>query len=258
MKSKVESFDDIVFENRNKDYGAFELRKKYSKRGAIALSVSIFLLFSAVGVPLIASIMNKVDYSKYVSVEGPNVLSPVDVEKVVVPPPPPPPPASVKEIKFFAPAIVDTLSNEEIEFATADDFSGLANIGKVDTTSQQYEVKVDVNKDELDDTPIEIINVKEKPSFPGGEAALLKYIAEHTNYPASALEKDIEGKVYIRFVVTKTGNIGETKVLRSADPLLEEEALKVVKSMPKWTPGKNNGNPVNVWFIIPVKFVLQK
>jgi periplasmic protein TonB len=97
---------------------------------------------------------------------------------------------------------------------------------------------------------------EQRASFPGGDTEMLKYINEHLRFPKMNIECGIEGKVYVRFVVTKTGNIEQSKVIRSADPLLDEEALRVVKSLPKWEPAKIKGEPVNSWFIVPVKFKL--
>lgn len=258
MKRKEESFDDIVFENRNKDYGAYELRSKYSRRGTIALIISLAFFGIAVGGPLYSAYKKQGESERYVPVPyGPNQMENVEEEKPVVPPPPPPPPLDIKEIKFNTPVIVDSLINDEIEFATADELADAITGGKVDTTSifvpEQNLVLV---KDE-DNTIYETFAIHEKPLFEGGDAGIIKYVAEHTNYPIPAQEEGIEGTVYIRFVVTKSGEVGEAKVMRAVDPLLEEEALRVIKSMPKWIPGKNNGNPVNVWFIIPVKFVLK-
>ena len=258
MKTQVESFDDIVFENRNQEYGAYELRKKYSKRGTIALAISLLILIFAVGVPLIANIIKQRDYKKYL--ERTSVAEMTNIKEVkrdeVAPPPPPPPPPAVKEIKFVAPKIVDSLTTQEVELASTDDLSLAANAGSVDTAKVVEEVIVE-EKAPVVEQIFESFAIQEKPAFPGGDAELMKYVAEHTKYPTAALENGIEGTVYIRFVVTRSGEVGEAKVLRAVDPLLEEEALRVVKSMPKWTPGKNNGNPVNVWFIIPVKFMLQ-
>jgi TonB family protein len=97
----------------------------------------------------------------------------------------------------------------------------------------------------------------EKPIFPGGDSGLTKYVAKHTIYPKEAKEKGVEGKVFVRFVVTKSGKVGEADVMRTVDALLEMEALRVVKSLPKWTPGKKNGKPVDVWLILPVDFRLK-
>jgi periplasmic protein TonB len=93
--------------------------------------------------------------------------------------------------------------------------------------------------------------------FPGGDAGLIKYVEEHTKDPVLAEENGIQGTVYICFVLTKTGDVGQATVMRTVDPLLEEEALRVDKALPRWTPGKLKGKPVNVWFVIPVSFKLQ-
>jgi protein TonB len=259
MKTRAESFEDIIFENRNKEYGAYELRKRYSKRGTIALIISMTILFFVVGGPLIASILEQRAYKRYLEKNAAAEM--MNIKEVnrddVAPPPPPPPPPAVKEIKFVAPKIVDTLTNEEQELATTEDLAKSVKIGSVDTTTPPLIVIVDVPEKLDNDKPFEPYAIQEKPVFPGGESALIKYVGEHTKYPVVAQEQGIEGTVYIRFVVTKTGDVGITQVMRAVDPLLEGEALRVVKTLPKWTPGKNNGNPVSVWFIIPVKFKLE-
>jgi protein TonB len=256
MKNFVESFDDIVFEHRNKEYGAYELRKKYSKRGTIALSVALFVILIAVGAPLIASIMKQRAYQKNLEKITTMELEKIKVDRdEIAPPPPPPPPPAVKEVKFVAPKIVDTLTEEEVELATTEELSESANTGPVDTTTQIIEI-VD-EPEQIVEEVYEQYNIQEKPAFPGGEGELMTYIISNIKYPVVAQENGIEGTVYIRFVVTKTGNVGETQVMKSADPLLDEEAVRVVRSLPKWTPGKINGNPVNVWFIVPIKFKLE-
>jgi protein TonB len=150
---------------------------------------------------------------------------------------------------------VDTLTKEEVELATTDDLSKSANTAPVDTNTQVVEIVED--KEPVVEQVFESFAIQEKPAYPGGDAALMKYIAENVKYPVVAQENGVEGTVYIRFVVTRTGSVGEAQVMRSADPLLDEEALRVVKTLPKWTPGKNNGNPVSVWFIVPIKFKLE-
>ena len=99
--------------------------------------------------------------------------------------------------------------------------------------------------------------VEQKPQFPGGDAALLKWVSEHIRYPAMAQESNIQGRVVVQFVVTKTGKVGEVKVLRSKDPDLDKEAVRVVKSLPAFVPGKMNGHAVNVWYTLPVTFKLR-
>ncbi|MBQ3911195.1 MAG: energy transducer TonB [Muribaculaceae bacterium] len=96
------------------------------------------------------------------------------------------------------------------------------------------------------------------PSYPGGDAALMKYLSDHLRYPETAASNNIQGKVIVQFVVTKTGKIGEVKVARSVDKDLDREAVRVCKSLPAFSPGRNAvGDPVNVWYTLPVTFKLQ-
>lgn len=99
--------------------------------------------------------------------------------------------------------------------------------------------------------------VEDMPEFPGGEMALRKYIANNINYPEAALKNGIQGKVYVTFVVSKDGSVGNAKIARGVDPALDREALRVVNSLPKWEPGKMRGENVNVSFTVPIKFALQ-
>lgn len=260
MKTKVESFEDIVFENRNKEYGAYELRKRYSKRGSIALIMAFCIMFFAVGGPLVASIMKQRIIHNYVEKNAViDLVSMSEDKDMDVPPPPPPPPApSVKEIKFVAPIVVDSVEESKNEFEINDDVLRQSNSPILDTSAKIKEVVVIEKIDIVDEKPIEYVNIKEKPIFPGGDKALLKYIAENTVYPEQAIQTESEGTVYVRFVVTKTGKIGDVLIMRPVDPALDEEAMRVIKTLPQWTPGKNDGRPVNVWFIVPVRFALQK
>ena len=100
-------------------------------------------------------------------------------------------------------------------------------------------------------------SVEQMPQFPGGEAALLKYLASHINYPPMAAENNIQGRVIVQFVVDKTGRVGEVKLVRTVDKDLDNEAVRVCKSLPKFTPGRQNGQPVSVWYTLPVTFKLQ-
>ena len=99
--------------------------------------------------------------------------------------------------------------------------------------------------------------VEEMPEFPGGELALRKYVAENIRYPNAARENDIQGKVYVRFVVNKNGSVGDVTILRGVDPLLDKEAIRVIKSLPKWKPGMQRGKAVKVYYTMPINFQLQ-
>ena len=99
--------------------------------------------------------------------------------------------------------------------------------------------------------------VEVMPQFPGGQIAMLKYIMENIKYPKQIMEEGIQGRVTVSFIVEKDGRVSNVRLLRSVQPSLDKEAIRVVKSMPKWTPGKQNGKPVRVRFNLPVMFKLK-
>ncbi|MCQ2198432.1 MAG: energy transducer TonB [Paludibacteraceae bacterium] len=100
--------------------------------------------------------------------------------------------------------------------------------------------------------------VEKKAQFPGGNSALVKFLSENVKYPEEAIDFDISGNVIVQFVVKSNGSVGDVRVVRSVHPLLDEEAVRVVKSMPNWTPAEQRGKPVNSWFTLPIKFALPK
>lgn len=110
----------------------------------------------------------------------------------------------------------------------------------------------------LEEEEYEYFEVVQIPEFPGGERALRKFIAKNLNYPEEAKSKKIEGKVYVNFVVSQTGDVKNVKVMRSIDPLLDNEAIRIVQSMPKWKPAKQRRKPVDCSFTIPIVFSLGK
>jgi len=101
-------------------------------------------------------------------------------------------------------------------------------------------------------------SVEQMPQFPGGDAALMKYLAQHLQYPAMAAENGTQGKVIVQFVVTKTGKVGEVKVVRSLSDDCDKEAIRLIRDLPKFIPGKKNGKPTSMWYTLPVTFKLQQ
>lgn len=118
------------------------------------------------------------------------------------------------------------------------------------------EVIVEEKKPVVEETKV-FTSVEQMPQFPGGEAELLKWISTHIKYPAIAMENNVQGKVVVQFVVTRDGSIGEVKIARGKDPDLDKEAMRVVKTLPKFIPGKMNGQAVNVWYTLPINFKLK-
>ena len=111
---------------------------------------------------------------------------------------------------------------------------------------------------EIDDEDTLFIEYDQLPQFPGGEAALIKFVADNLQYPEAAKAKKIQGRVVVKFVVTKTGEIGEVKIVRSKDLDLDKEAVRIVKSLPNFIPGKLNGEVVDMWYTLPITFKLQE
>jgi len=157
---------------------------------------------------------------------------------------------------MFLVAFFTSCSNNGQSKESKEDSVNLAEIKTIEQ-EERNNSSSDKASTESKSQAYESFAVDEKPIFPGGDEGLTDYVAKHVVYPKESKEKGIQGTIYVRFVVTKTGTIGETDIMRTVDPLLEMEALRIVKSLPKWTPGKKNGNPVDVWFIIPIKFKLK-
>lgn len=175
----------------------------------------------------------------------------VDVEEEIIPitrqedkPPPPPPPEPQKVTEVLE--IVEDKVEIEDEIEIID----------TEATEETIIEIAEPEEEEEEEAPIFFI-VEDMPKFPGGELELRKYIAENVRYPAIARENDIQGKVYVRFAVMEDGSVDKVSVVRGVDPLLDEEAIRVVKTLPKWTPGKQRGKPVRVWYTVPINFQLQ-
>ena len=115
--------------------------------------------------------------------------------------------------------------------------------------------EIEENEEEIN-TCTDVFYAEVMPKFPGGNIALKQYIINNIEYPILAQENDIQGMVYVKFLVTTKGEIKNTQIVRSIDPLLDKEAIRVVNSMPKWTSGKQSGRKVNVWLTIPIVFKL--
>jgi TonB family protein len=132
---------------------------------------------------------------------------------------------------------------------------GLAPKVKSPADSTSYNTPILIQSDNNSDEPY--VAVEEMPAFPGGDAALVAYIATNVVYPAEAKKNGTQGRVIARFCVTKTGSIDKVSVLRGVSPELDAEAIRVVKTLPAFTPGRQGGKPVNVWYLVPIEFALK-
>ncbi len=265
------SMDDIVFEGRNKEYGAFQLRKLYDKhmtRGIIIGAVMFILLFSTPNIlNLIKGFMPKVEdelVMREVTLAEP---PPIDPKK---PPPPPPPeviPPPIKDQIKFVPPVVKKDEEVKEEEPPPPTIEEIKDKEIATETKEGDEDGVDESLLEPEPAPAVIEEapreeepftyVEQMPSFPDGTEAMYKYIYDKIKYPAIARENGISGQVIVQFVVSKEGDIQKAKVVRGIGGGCNEEALRVVNGMPNWKPGKHNGRAVPVTFTLPIKFVLQ-
>jgi protein TonB len=173
------------------------------------------------------------------------------------PPPPPPPPAALEQkVKFVAPIVTTEEVVEDVDIFNQDDLAKTSTNEAVVVEEVVVETKVEVI--EVPEEKKEVFTiVEEMPSFPGGDAERNKFLNTNIVYPQQATENGIQGTVYVSFVVDSKGNVTDVKVLRGIGGGCDEEAVRVVKMMPQWHPGKQNGKQVRVLFNMPIYFKLQ-
>jgi len=257
-KLRAPAFDDIVFELRNKEYGAYRLRKKYNRNVLIALLIGIIIIATATITPYLnaksAQRTRTERTETQVNLQMENLDQPNDA--VAPPPPPPPPPTeAVAQARYVPPVVVDSVKPEEVvQLMTADE-AVTTLVDEEVTVEIIEEVREEVQEEEPEPEPFVV--VEEMPMYPGGDPALLAYIAEHTQYPEVAKENNIQGRVIVRFCVTSKGSVNQVSVLKSVDPELDAEAIRVVNSLPAFKPGKQGGKPVPVWYMVPITFTLK-
>lgn len=188
----------------------------------------------------------------------------MDIQQTVqdnTPPPPPPPeaPEVVQDVENIN-VVENDVETESFDFSSEDNGDDIKIEEAPIVTEVKDEVKEVVKEEKKDEVDEDVVFkiVESKPEFPGGDQALFKYLSENVRYPAVALESGIQGRVICQFTVNKDGSICDVEVLRSAgDASLDKEAIRVIKSMPKWTPGKQRGKPVRVSYTLPVSFKIQ-
>jgi protein TonB len=255
-KIRVPAFDDIVFEIRNKEYGAYRLRKKYNRNILIATIIGSIIIVTAIITPYLnakALESRAKRAERQVEIKMENLDQPTEV--IAPPPPPPPPPQDiVQQAKYVPPVVVDSVKPEEaVQLMTADDAQ--IEVQNEEVVEYVEPVKEEVQEEEAEPEPFVV--VEEMPMFPGGDIALLAYISDHTQYPEVAKENNIQGRVIVRFCVTSKGGVSQVSVLKGVDPELDAEAIRVVSSLPAFKPGKQGGKPVPVWYMVPITFTLK-
>lgn len=249
--------NDIVFANRNKEYGAFTLRRDYDKRMVMIMLGLVLVVGVTFGTYLIIKNMPE-EVVELPKIDTSNLAIPAPPEEEVPPPPEEtPPPPEEKTVAFLPPVVVDIPVEDEIPPQE------IMEETKADTKTNETEnenwsppVVGEKTEEVVEKKPEEIFTfVDEEAVFPG----LSEYLAKKVNYPQTAMEMNIQGKCYLRFVVNTDGSVSDVSVERGVPdcPECDREAVRVIKSMPNWKPGKNGGRPVRLWMRIPINFVLQ-
>lgn len=266
---------DMVFEGKNKAYGAYKLRQTASKRYFFAFGAMLLFMGAIIATPAIVEEV-KANTTRSAGVEGPYRMTeiPVDAqpkEEVVIPPEVPEVPMEkfLNMDKFTQIVVVDDdLVDAESELRAMEDLSkSNKEIGnfQVDHGSDDkdavrkelenaHKIMGDKSTEGTGTGPIRIAEVM--PQFPGGEQEMYAYVNKHLKYPVTEQEIGTQGRVTVQFVVSKDGSITDVKVLRGISPNCDKEAVKVIKNMPRWIPGRQNGNPVSVYFTLPIVFKL--
>ena len=270
-------WSDMMFENRNKEYGAYVLRRQTGRRNVISM-IAVLLLFAAVMIFMIAknayetyqkehAVMDQVtelsaltqQKKKEAKVERKEIPVRQEQQQVV---------EKVKSsVKFTAPVIKkDDEVKPEDELKSQDEImNSKVAVGALNVVGNDESGEVLKAKEVIATEPVKpkeeenkVFDVVEQmPSYPGGMGALMQYLSSNIKYPAIAEENGIQGRVICTFVVERDGSITDVRIAKSVDPSLDKEAMRVVSKMPKWIPGKQNGSAVRVKYTLPVTFRLQ-
>lgn len=265
---------EMVFEGRNKEYGAYRLRKNAGKRNLYSL-ITIFIAALAIwgGISLVKFVESRTKSVAQTSVaeisalNQPKKKAEVKQQKKVQLEQPEKVVERVKSsVKFTAPVIKkddevkpeDELKTQDELMSTKTAIGALDVKGNDDANGEVLKIKEAVAQPEPKPEVEKLFDVVEQmPSFPGGPSALMEWLSNNVKYPVVAQENGVQGRVVVSFVVERDGSITDVKVVRGVDPSLDKEASRVVRAMPRWIPGKQNGSAVRVKYNVPVAFRLQ-
>lgn len=258
-----DSWTSLIFQNKNQAYGAYELRKLYNKNANRALIIAAILFTLAIAAPVILS-----------SIKGPKeVVENVEINLELLPPPPvdpntppplPPPkieaPKLAAAVKFVPPKVVEDEKVTEEDPPTQDELKDVQISTKTVEGEKSAVEEIVETGPAVEEVREEVfLVVEEMPEFPGGgQPAMMKYIAQNIVYPPKATQMGTTGRVIVSFVINKDGEVTNPEILKGIGDGCDEEALRVIKSLPKWKPGKQNGRAAAVKFTIPINFKLAQ
>ncbi|WP_276498810.1 energy transducer TonB [Pontibacter litorisediminis] len=272
------TFNNIVFRGRNKAYGAYYLRRKYSKHMLLASTLATAVFSGALVGPLVDTIFfsDQVKYVKptYTIIEPVSISLPLPPkpdpkpEQAVTPPPAPPAKEKVATERYVTPRVVDDATPVKEETVPNQEELAGKSIGyeKIEgsmpdvppiSLNEEPPMGVDGGTGALPADSEPYVHVDQMPQFKGGTGDLMQYLSRKLRYPAQAQSNGIEGTVVVTFVVGTTGEITDVKVLKGLGFGTEEEATRVVKNMPKWEPGRQNGRAVPVRYTLPIRFKMK-
>ncbi|HEX2394704.1 MAG TPA: TonB family protein [Bacteroidales bacterium] len=254
-KRTAGTLEDLVFENRNKEYGSYYLRKKFQRYLLVGFLISFFIMATGVAVPFIKA-LNAEDADVVLVKETVAELQNVKTDQDAPPPPPPPPPpqAMEQQVKYTAPVVVEE-AQEDVQLAIVDDV-------KESTTNEPPPETIEVVSASEEEVIVEeepaFVFVEEQATFQGGTLETFReWVQKNLVYPPVAVENGIFGRVTVQFAVNSRGEVVDVKVLRGVDPSLDKETVRVIMSSPKWGPAKQGGRAVKQQFVMPVIFQLQ-
>jgi periplasmic protein TonB len=256
-------FDDLIFENRNKDYGAYLIRRRYNSTVVISIVLASFIVSAFIVIPYIHIIGKGSNYGQQMRVRFVEIkmdkMEPPREDIIIPPAPPPPPPNAQPNIRYVAPVVVDTLlPNEKPLPSVADVLASNSNEEQltVSGTGKNDDLLTGQEGDKSDE-PFFFVEVK--PTFRGGDIEKFReWVQKKAVYPQLAQDNGIQGKVILTFVVERDGSVTNVKVLKGVDKLLDDEAVKAIEASPKWSPGLQRGKPVRVRFNLPLVFSFRK
>lgn len=254
------TWDDIVFEKRNKDYGAYINRKNYSKYVLVALGITVVVLILVLAAPAIAELLKSVGASEEPKLKETTIS--LDQPPPITPQPPPPdvriPPPVKTIIKFLPPKVTEKEVVEEEEMPTIEEIkeNETGAVAVEGTGEVVFDEPAPVVAEESDDDKL-FIAVEQSAEFPGGMEAMYKFLNKNQKYPAAARRMGVEGKVFVKFIVDREGAISNIEIMKGINADLDKEAIRLIKMMPPWKPGKQNGRAVKSQFVLPINFKLQ-
>ena len=261
----IPDFDDIVFENRNKEYGAYQLRKMQKRAVIIGFVVSSLFAVLVIVLPFVLYFNSDKELSRNllyyypVQMDG---LEPPPVDIIIAPPPPPPKMAEVVQeiVRYAPPVVIDSILPAEENFATMDEV-----LFQTDIENSIFDGIGTGNGDDIiygygfgdGDFGGTFFTIEVMPSFRGGDLNTFReWVQRRIIYPQAAMQARIQGTVFATFIIEQDGSVSNVTVVKGVIDLIDNEVVQAIKASPKWSPGLQRGQPVRIRYILPLNFVL--